>query len=150
MRALLVAVLLGTGVALVSAPASQGGVPYTFSYTEEARGVAARSDSLVITGGRSVVAQTHILEPGSRAPWHRHPDRSLVVMKRGRLTVWYSCTEKETWEAGKSYVNAPVDMAVNEGDETVELVVLYLNVPAEQPAGTLPLIPEIPPAGCPA
>jgi len=150
MRLRVPAALFSAGVILISTAPSQGGVPFTFSWTEHGRGVAARSDTLAMTAGQSVVMQTHILEPGSRAPWHRHPDRSLVIMNRGRLSVWYSCTDKVTWNAGEAYVNAPVDMAVNEGRETVELVVVYFNVPAIQPAGTLPAIPEIPPAGCPA
>ena len=149
MRAVLVAGLLGAGVALLATPASHGGLPYTFSYTEQVRGVAQRSDTLGLTAGLSVAVQTHVLQPGFRAPWHRHPDRSLVIMKRGELTVWFSCAHKERWQAGKAYVNPPVEMAVNEGDEPVELVVAYFNVPAEQPVGSLPAIPEIPPAGCP-
>ena len=151
MRPVLVAAaLFGTGVALLATPASSGGVPYTFAYAEQARGIVERSDTLALTAGQSVVVQTHILEPGFRAPWHRHPDRSLVIMKRGELKVWFSCTHQETWRAGAAYVNPPVEMAINEGDEPVELVVAYVNVPAVQPAGSLPAIPEIPPAGCPA
>jgi quercetin dioxygenase-like cupin family protein len=146
---LVVATLLSTGLILVTSPSSRGGVPYTFSYNEHGRGVASQSETFTVTAGQSAVMQTHILEPGSRAPWHRHPDRSLVIMKRGRLSVWYSCTDKVTWRAGEAYVNRPVDMAVNEGTETVELLVVYLNVPAVQPAGTLPLVPEIPPRDCP-
>ena len=150
MRSVLVAAIFGAGVVLVATPSSHARLPYTFSYTEQVRGVAQRSDRLDLTAGLGVVVQTHILEPGFRAPWHRHPDRSLVIMKRGELTVWFSCAHKETWRAGKAYVNPPVEMAVNEGDEPVELVVAYLNVPAEQPAGTVPFVPEFPPAGCPA
>jgi quercetin dioxygenase-like cupin family protein len=150
MRPVLIAAMFGTGMMLLSAPATQGGVPYTFSYTEQGRAVAAHAGMLSLTAGRSVVVQTHVLEPGFRAPWHRHPDRSLVIMKRGRLTVSFSCTDKQIWEAGKAYVNPPVEMAVNEGDETVELIVLYFNVPAAHPAGVLPAIPAVPPAECPA
>jgi quercetin dioxygenase-like cupin family protein len=150
MRPVLIASMFCLGVTLAAPPSSRAGVPYAFSYTEQARGVAAHPGTLDVTAGWSAVVQTHVLEPGFRAPWHRHPDRSLVIMKRGQLTVWFSCTEKETWEAGKAYVNPPVEMAVNEGTEPVELVVVYLNVAAEQPPGVLPAIPEIPPAGCPA
>jgi quercetin dioxygenase-like cupin family protein len=148
--ALVVAILFSAGLFLVTTPSSRAGVPYTFSYSEQGRGVAARSDTFTVTAGQSLVMQTHILEPGSRAPWHRHPDRSLVIMKRGRLSVWHSCSDKEIWRAGEAYVNRPVDMAINEGKETVELLVVYLNVPAVQPAGTLPVVPEIPPSDCPA
>src|SRR2546423_9411181 len=101
MRRVLIAAVFGTGLALLSTPASRSGVPYAFSYTEQARGVAARSGTIAVTGGRSVVVQTHVLEPGFGAPWHRHPHRSLVIMKRGRLTVWFSCHDKETWDAGE-------------------------------------------------
>lgn len=149
MKVLVVAAVFSLWVTLAGVPPTRAGVPGTFTYSEEARGVAARSSSLDITGGWSAVVQTHILQPGFRAPWHRHPDRSLVIMKRGRLHVWYSCSERQTWEAGHAYVNPPVETAVNDGPEPVELIVVYLNVPADQPAGTLPATLEPPPTGCP-
>jgi quercetin dioxygenase-like cupin family protein len=150
MRPLVIAGVFGTGITLLSTPAAISGVRRTFSYTEQGRAVATRPGTFDLAAGRSVVVQTHVLEPGFRAPWHRHPDRSLVLMKRGRLTVWFSCTEKEIWRAGNVYINPPSEMAVNEGDEPVELIVLYLNVPPDQPAGVLPVSPIMPPPGCPA
>lgn len=60
---LVVAALFSAGLFLVTTPESSAGVPYTFSYTEQGRGVAARSDTFTVTAGQSAVMQTHILEP---------------------------------------------------------------------------------------
>ena len=103
-----------------------------------------------VKAGTQVVVQTHILGPGFRAPWHTHPDFSLVVMRRGTLTVRYSCSETETWLAGRAYLNRPQETAVNEGQEPVELLVVYFNVPPAHPAGLIPAGPAVPPAGCPS
>ena len=126
-----------------------GNPPATMSWTEHGRGVVQEPGSLRLEAGRSLVVQTHVLEPGFRAPWHCHPDSSWVVMIRGELTVWLSCTDRRVWKAGGTYFNPPMEKAVNEGSQPVELVVIYANVPAGHPAGTIPFTPAVPPAGCP-
>jgi quercetin dioxygenase-like cupin family protein len=123
--------------------------PGTFWYREDARALAEQTGALQVKAGKQVVVQTHILGPGFRAPWHTHPDFSLVLMRRGALTVRYSCNETETWLAGRAYLNRPQETAVNEGQEPVELVVVYFNVPSAQPAGLIPAGPAVPPTGCP-
>ena len=126
----------------------QGAPPGTFWYREDARALAEQTGALRIRAGTQVVVQTHILGPGFRAPWHTHPDFSLVVMRRGTLTVRYSCSETETWRAGHAYLNRPQEMAVNEGQEPVELVVIYINVPPAHPVGLIPATPAVPLPGC--
>lgn len=125
-----------------------GNPPATMSWTEHGRGVAQEPSSLQLQAGRSLVVQTHVLEPGFRAPWHHHPDSSWVVMIRGELTVWFNCTDRRVWKARGTYFNPPMEKAVNEGTEAVELVVIYANVPAEQRTGTIPFTPAVPPSGC--
>jgi quercetin dioxygenase-like cupin family protein len=149
MRKLPVVPVICLALTLVPIPAAVAGPPATFSYSEQARAIAHQAGTLNIDAGKSIVVQTHVLEPGFRAPWHRHPDFSLVLIKRGVLTVHYSCRETERWEAGNAYLNRPSEMAINEGNEPVELVVVYLNVPALHPAGVLPATPILPPADCP-
>jgi len=131
------------------AHAAPGHPPVTFSFTEHGRAVIHEAGTMHLEEGKSLVVQTHVLEPGFRAPWHRHPDSSWVVMLRGELHVAFSCTDRQVWRAGSAYFNPPVETAVNEGTEPVELVVIYPNVPADHPAGTVPFTPEPPPAGCP-
>lgn len=148
--------LVAATVALIVIPVSDSlavgplsGSLATFSYREDARALAAQTGALRVEAGTQVVVQTHILGPGFRAPWHTHPDLSLVVIRRGTLTVQYSCTETETWRAGHAYLNRPRETAINEGNEPVELLVVYLNVPATQPPGVIPATPALPP-DCPS
>lgn len=149
MRKFSAVAVIAAGSALLAAPGASSGVPGTFSYHEHGRAVARESSMLEAKAGTSIVVQTHVLEPGFRAPWHRHPGDSWVLMKRGVLTVYFSCAEKVVWEAGSAYHNPPSEKAVNEGEEPVELVVIYVNVPADHPAGVIPASPEAPPADCP-
>ena len=137
-------------VTALAAAAPPGTVaPGTFWYREEARARAEQTGSLAVRAGTQVVVQTHVLGPGFRAPWHSHPDWSLVVMRKGTLTVRYTCGETETWRAGHAYLNRPRETAVNLGREPVELLVVYLNVPALHPAGVIPAGPAVPPGPCP-
>ena len=143
------ALTLVPGSATAAAGSPRTAPPGTFWYREDARALAAQTGSLPVKAGTQIVVQTHILGPGFRAPWHTHPDLSLVVMRRGTLTVRYSCRETERWLAGRAYLNRPQETAVNEGQEPVELLVVYFNVPAAHPAGLIPAGPAVPPAGCP-
>lgn len=143
------ALTLAPITATAAAGPPQAAPPGTFWYREDARALAEQTGALQVKAGTQVVAQTHVLGPGFRAPWHTHPDFSLVVMQRGTLTVRYSCRETETWRAGHAYLNRPQEMAVNEGQEPVELVVVYFNVPSDQPAGLIPATPAVPPPKCP-
>jgi quercetin dioxygenase-like cupin family protein len=136
-----------TAIAVPGPP--QAAPPGMFWYREDARALAAQTGDLRVKAGTQVVVQTHILGPGFRAPWHTHPDFSLVVMRRGTLTVRYSCRETERWRAGHAYLNRPQETAVNEGQEPVELLVVYFNVPPAQPAGLIPAAPAVPPPKCP-
>jgi quercetin dioxygenase-like cupin family protein len=142
---------ISAAVHLISAVAfaAPGHPPATFSYTEHGRAVTRAAGTLRLEAGKNLVVQTHVLEPGFRAPWHRHPDSSWVLVMRGELTVAFSCDDRQVWRAGSAYLNPPVETAVNEGSEAVELVVIYTNVPADHPAGVIPFTPEPPPAGCP-
>lgn len=151
MRRLYLVGAANAAVVLVSAVgfAAFGNPPATFSYTEHGRAVTQGAGSIELEAGKNIVVQTHVLEPGFRAPWHDHPDSSWVLMLRGELTVYFSCSDRQLWRAGSAYFNPPTEMAVNEGTEPVELVVIYTNVPADHPAGVIPASPATPPAGCP-
>ncbi len=151
MRRLSFVAAVNVAAMLVPAPAfpAPGNPPATMSYTEHGRAVTQRAGTLEIRAGTNLVVQTHILEPGFRAPWHHHPDSSWVLMMRGELTVWLSCSDRQLWRAGGAYFNPSMEMAVNQGTEPVELVVIYPNVPAAHPAGVIPFTPAVPPPGCP-
>ena len=147
-RSFVAAVTAAAVVAPAVAYPAGGKAPATMSWSEHGRGVAPEQSSLQLRAGRSLVVQTHVLEPGFRAPWHHHPDSSWVVMVRGELTVWLSCSDRRVWKAGRAYFNPSMEKAVNEGKEPVELVVIYANVPSEHPPGTIPFTPAVPPARC--
>lgn len=147
---LLAAALAVTPVSAVTATAPPRSAEPPFSYTEHGRALVGQGGkTLQPNAGTNLVVQTHVLRPGFRAPWHRHPDSSWVLVLRGELHVAFSCTERQVWRAGSAYFNPPVETAVNQGTEPVELVVIYPNVPASQPAGTVPFAPEPPPTRCP-
>ena len=148
-KLLLVAAVSVAALAVSTVAFAMPAHPPTFSYTEHGRALVQQAGTMQLEAGKSIVVQTHVLEPGFRAPWHRHPDSSWVLVQRGELNVAFSCTDRQVWRAGSAYFNPPVETAVNEGSEPVELVVIYPNVPAGDPAGTVPFTPEPPPAGCP-
>jgi quercetin dioxygenase-like cupin family protein len=139
-RLLLVAAAIAAALAFSTVAFAMPAHAPTFSYTEHGRALIEQAGTMNLKAGTSLVVQTHVLEPGFRAPWHRHPDSSWVLVMRGELSVAFSCTDRQVWRAGS---------AVNEGTEPVELVVIYPNVPADHPAGTVPFTPEPPPADCP-
>ncbi len=139
----------GALTATAATVAAPGHAPATFSYTEHGRALVHEPGTMRLEAGKNLVVQTHVLEPGFRAPWHRHPDASWVVVLSGELHVAFSCSDRQVWRAGSAYFNPPVETAANEGSEPVELVVIYPNVPADHPAGTVPFTPEPPPADCP-
>ena len=159
-RTLLVSVCLAGAVVLTSWSAAFGGPPGTLTWTEDARATAYTSEKVSIEAGKNVVIQTLILEPGWSSGWHQHPADAYVLMKKGKLTQYTSCTEKLVWEAGKAYYHAAGEqsthhdnkgpqLARNEGTEPVEIVVIFPNVPVGQTPGLTPRNFLPPPSECP-
>ncbi|MGH8993820.1 MAG: hypothetical protein ACRDZ7_20095 [Acidimicrobiia bacterium] len=102
MRKLLLVAPTGAAVlfAATVAVAAPEHLPAGFSYTEHGRALVQGAGTMELEAGKSLVIQTHVLEPGFRAPWHRHPDSSWVRMRRGELSVAFSCTPPEPPPAG--------------------------------------------------
>ena len=160
-RTLLVPVCLAGAVVLASVSAAFGGVPRTYSMAENARATSYTSEHVSIEAGKDVVIQTLTLEPGWSSGWHHHPADAYVLMKKGALTQYLSCTEKIVWQAGNAYYHAAGEhsthpdhkgpqLAKNEGNEPVEITVVFPNVPKGQPTGLfIPRDFQPPPADCP-
>lgn len=101
---------------------------------ERGRGVAVSDGAVDVEGGKQVIVQQFVVEPGFNFFWHHHPP-ALIVQLRGRLTAYLSCTEQEVWEPGYAYHHTPGhhghqrQTVKNEGDETAEAVALFYNAP---------------------
>ena len=159
-RTLLVPVCLAGAVVLASVSAAFGGVPRTYSMSENARATSYTSEHVGIEAGKDVVIQTLTLEPGWSSGWHHHPADAYVLMKKGALTQYLSCNEKIVWQAGNAYYHAAGEhsthpdhkgpqLARNEGSEPVEITVIFPNVPQGQTPGLVPRDFQPPPADCP-
>lgn len=161
-RTLLVPACLAGAVILASVSAAFGGAPGTYSMSENARATSYTSEHVSIEAGKDVVIQSLTLEPGWSSGWHHHPADAYVLMKKGALTQYVSCTEKIVWTAGNAYYHAAGEhsthadhkgpqLAKNEGNEPVEITVIFPNVPKGQPTEGL-LVPRNflpPPSECP-
>lgn len=159
-RTLLVSVCLAGAVILTSFTAAFGGPPGTLTWTEDARATAYTSEHVQIEAGKNVVVQTLILEPGWSSGWHHHPADAYVLMKKGALTQYINCTEKLVWTAGNAYYHAAGEhsthadhkgpqLAKNEGNEAVEIMVIFPNVPMGQTPGLTPRDFQPAPKECP-
>lgn len=151
MRRVLVLGALNVAVVLVSTSAASGGPPGTFSYTEDGRSAAHSNPTVEVQAGKNIVVQTFLLEPGFNGLWPTHPSDTLVLIKRGTVTMYVNCAEREVWEAGHAYYHRSGRTLVkNEAKKPAELLVIFLNVPAEHPAGVVPWDAQPPPAECAA
>lgn len=107
--------------------------------TDRGRGVAVGNGTADVQGGKQVIVQQFVVEPGFNFFWHHHPP-TVVVQLRGRLTAYLSCTEQEVWEPGYAYHHTPGhhghqrQTVKNEGDEPAEAVALFYNAPEWLPA----------------
>jgi quercetin dioxygenase-like cupin family protein len=151
---------LSAAVIMLSVSSALGGPPGTFTLHEDARATAYTSEPIQIEAGKSVVIQTLVLEPGWTSGWHEHPDDAYVLMKKGKLTQYIDCDEKIVWEAGTAYYHAAGEhsmhqdhhgpqLAKNEGNEPVEITVIFPNVSQGQTPGFVPRDFQPPPAECP-
>ncbi|MGH9035732.1 MAG: hypothetical protein ACRD0O_08200 [Acidimicrobiia bacterium] len=82
-KLVLVAAASAAALALSPVAFAMTAHPPTFSYTEHGRALVQQAGTMQLEAGKSLVVQTHVLEPGFRAPWHRHPDSSWVLMLGG-------------------------------------------------------------------
>jgi quercetin dioxygenase-like cupin family protein len=122
--------------------------------TEAGRGVAESAGILPVELGDQVAVQKIVVEPGKALAWHQQPENAVVVMTKGTLNNYVSCTDKQTWEAGKSYLllgsDKNANLTKNEGSAPAEFVAIFGKVPADQAAGSAAFRSTDAPAGCPA
>jgi quercetin dioxygenase-like cupin family protein len=119
------------------------------------RDAASRNaGALPVELGKNVVVQKITVAPGSAIAWHQQPENTVIIITKGTLTNYVSCSEKQTWEPGKAYLELSSDkssanLTKNEGSGPAELVAIFAQVPADQPAGSAPISYTDVPAGFP-
>jgi quercetin dioxygenase-like cupin family protein len=98
-----------------------------------------------------VVVQQVTIAPRGTTGWHTHPGPAVVVIKSGSFTLYDgddpTCTGT-TYSAGQAFIDpghGHVHIGRNEGSQTVELYVTFLDVPVGGP----PRIDASAPGNCP-
>lgn len=85
--------------------------------------------------GTDVVADSVVIAPGGTSGWHTHPAAELVLVKSGEITYYREDVEgclAGTFKAGEAFVGTPApQMAINNGSEPAELLVLFFGIPHE-------------------
>lgn len=86
-------------------------------------------------GGTDVVVQKVTMEPGAATPWHTHPGDETAIVVAGTLTILRgddaNCAPRH-FTAGQVMLGADrghVHQAKNLGQQPLELVITYFNVP---------------------
>jgi quercetin dioxygenase-like cupin family protein len=121
--------------------------------TEPGRGTVQTAGKLAVEAGKNVVVQKITLEPGKSIAWHAQPENAVVIMTKGTLSNYVSCSEKQTWGAGNTYSLSGQNASTttkNDGTEPAEFVAIFSPVAADQAAGSVPISYTDAPAGCPA
>ena len=146
-----------SGVLPWSTPADAGDI-YRFTYASDGRGINDSSGELPFTAGLATSITNYVLEGESSFGWHHHDNHApaLVIVRRGALVEYTSCTEKHTLVPGKAYLHQAGDHAQhhgptllrNEGKEPTELEVVYFDESPDNPSG-IDGRPDSPPAECP-
>jgi quercetin dioxygenase-like cupin family protein len=117
--------------------------------TELGRGTVGEAYTFESRTGTDLVVQKVRIEPGATAAWHTHPGAEAAIVTAGTLTFFNGddpdCAPRE-FSAGQ-VVTGPghVHQGKNLGNEPVEIVVTYFDVPSGSPAAT----PAQRPAHCP-
>lgn len=124
-----IAVALGVGGFATVSSGQQTGA----TRSDLGRGKVASDYTVKGSEGTEVVVQRVRFEPGGSAPWHTHPGAETAIVGSGALTIFLSddakCAGRE-FKAGDVFLGTPaVHEARNLGQEPVELVVTYYNVP---------------------
>jgi quercetin dioxygenase-like cupin family protein len=121
----------GAGPGLSISNMVRGTVSAQAQYHEAS--VHAAGDSIAVEAGGDALVTLFHLEPGFSTGWFKHTEQ-VVVVSRGTLTFYEGhdgkCVKADEYRAGQAYHHAPHDhMAVNEGDETVDLTAVNFNLP---------------------
>jgi quercetin dioxygenase-like cupin family protein len=143
--ALLVSSITGVTVTTAGAGESKG-----FVRKPLARGTLAPAH-LQTHVPNDVVSQLVTLEPGASSGWHVHPGTELVTVTKGVLTVYAEdhpgCGPAQLSAGQTATASGRPHLARNEGQEPVELLVSYFDVPPGMGSPATGM--EAPPAGCP-
>jgi quercetin dioxygenase-like cupin family protein len=117
--------------------------------TELGRGTAGADYTTKGRSGSDVVVQKVTIEPGAAAAWHTHPGAETAIITAGTLTFFDgddpNCAPRQV-HAGQVVVGSGhVHQGRNLGQDPVQIVVTYYDVPAGAAAAT----PAERPSHCP-
>jgi quercetin dioxygenase-like cupin family protein len=157
-----------TGVAAAPVDISVAGLTRgTFGVPEghDHHGEGPAPDAVEQEAGKAIYVGTFQMQPGTSVGWHRHP-KLLAVLTQGEQFNYYQgrdgrCERTGSYQAGDAFAHVQDahtkdgHLAVNEGDEVVEAVVVVFNRPPQ--ASPVPLVGNrafvdhtpLPPADCP-
>ena len=116
---------------------------------ELGRGQAAGNYTLRGASGTDVVVQKVKIDPGGVAAWHTHPGAETAILVSGTLTLFNGedpkCAPREVKPGQVIVGSGRVHQAKNLGQEPVQIVVTYYDVPHGGAAAT----PAARPKHCP-
>lgn len=125
------------------------GAPTGVTRTELGRGQVGGNYTVKGADGTDIVVQKVTIDPGATAAWHTHPGAETAIVAAGTLTLFRGedkeCTPRE-FKAGEVIVgDGRVHQAKNLGQDPVQIVVTYYDVPT----GTAAASPADRPSHCP-
>ncbi len=125
------------------------GAPTGVSRTEVGRGKVGGNYTVKGAEGTDIVVQKVTIEPGATAAWHTHPGAETAIVAAGTLTLFRGedpkCTPREV-KAGEVVVgDGRVHQGKNLGQDPVQIVVTYFDVPTGAAAAS----PAERPSNCP-
>ena len=131
---------------------------YRFTYSDHGRAVNESTGQLPVTAGLMTTITNYVVEAQSSFGWHHHENHApaLVIVKRGSMVEYTSCTEKRVLATGRAYIHQAGDhsqhhkptLLRNEGQEPAEIEVVYFDESTNNPSG-IDGRPDAPPAECP-
>jgi hypothetical protein len=131
---------------------------YRFTYREDGRALNENTGQLPMTAGQMTVLTNYVVEAQSSFGWHHHENHApgLLIVKRGSMVEYTSCTEKQVLVTGRAYLHQAGDhgqhhrptLLRNEGQEPAEIEVVYFDGSTDNPSG-IEGRPDAPPAECP-
>jgi quercetin dioxygenase-like cupin family protein len=146
--AALVVAVLALGIAAATATP-----PKNSTRTDIARAAMTTAADVHLDQGKEATVHHVTIAPGGSSGWHTHPGAGMFMVMSGTLTNYGldgpACEGLDV-PAGKAYFVPPhahhAHLAVNRGNEPLELTVIYFNVPPGEPGRT----DAEAPAECPA
>lgn len=94
---------------------------------------AKTAGGITVEAGKDMLIGSYTLLPGFSSGWATHMP-AITIVSRGTFTYYEArdggCVKSEEYVPGQAYTHVGgLHMGVNEGDEPVDLVIIYFNLP---------------------